>query len=58
VLPIGPELARRLRFDITPEEWSRAVRAQQVASLRDDGIEKALLGETTLTEVDSATARG
>lgn len=58
VLPIENELARRLRFEITPEEWNRAARAQQTASLRDDGIEKALLGETTLTEVDSATARG
>jgi type IV pilus assembly protein PilB len=58
VLPVGGELSRRLRFGPTPEEWERAVREQQSATLRDDGIEKALLGLTTLTEIDSATARG
>lgn len=58
VLPVGGELSRRVRFGPTPEEWARAVRDQQSQSLRDDGIEKALLGQTTLTEIDSATARG
>lgn len=58
VLPIGSELSRRLRFGPTSEEWARGVRDQQSPTLRDDGIEKALLGQTTLTEIDSATARG
>lgn len=58
VLPIPAELRSLVARNAPTEEIEAAARELGVRSLREDGLQKALNGETTLHEVLSSTVRG
>lgn len=58
ILPMNAELAALLREDGDATALRTLARAQGLVTLREDGIQKALEGETTLAEVFATTARG
>ncbi len=58
LLTMTPELAAIVRRNGDSGELRALAREQGLVTLREDGIRKALAGETTLAEVFATTARG
>lgn len=58
ILTVTPELAALVRHGGDVGQLRTLARSQGMVTLREDGIQKALAGETTLAEVFATTARG
>ena len=58
VLPVDARLWDAIRLESPAQRLRELARADGFRTLREDGVAKALAGETTLEEVYAATARG
>ncbi|MFN0242124.1 MAG: GspE/PulE family protein [Planctomycetota bacterium] len=57
ILLVNPELAEMIRFGREASELRTLARTEGMITLREDGIHKALAGETSLAEVYTSTWR-
>lgn len=51
ILPLTPEIKAKVKKDVSTDEINQIAISQGMSTLSQDGINKAILGETTLEEV-------